>query len=107
MRGQASKLIASIVPNMHVQLAFNQLAGTSMNQHMDYLHNTEQFHEKLRLFFYPKIFEKQAANTIDWDQFTPEYYTSKADIVPLKSMAPLLLASIAMILISIPIARKL
>ncbi|WP_281986667.1 DUF3526 domain-containing protein [Aquimarina aggregata] len=107
LRERTSKQIASVIPNMQLQLAFNLLAGTSMSQHMEYLKGTEGFHEELRLFFYPKIFEKQQADTIDWHRFKPKYYEEKTDINPFKSMIPLLLASGVMVLISIPLTRKL
>ena len=51
-----SVLISSFIPNLYLQLTFNQLAGTSMQQHLDYLNEAEQYHEELRLFFYPKVF---------------------------------------------------
>ncbi|TPN87378.1 DUF3526 domain-containing protein [Aquimarina algicola] len=106
LREQTSMQIASVVPNMHLQLAFNQIAGTSMGQQIDYLEATHAFHEKLRLFFYPKIFEGKHADTIDWDQFTPEYYEIESKVQPTKYLVPLLLASILMVLLSIPKARK-
>jgi len=107
LRKHISKQIASVVPNMHMQLAFNVAAGTSMNQHMDYLQDTEAYHEKLRLFFYPKIFEEQHANVINWNQFIPEYSKKDSNIEPVKNMVPLLVASVLMILISIPMIRRL
>jgi ABC-2 type transport system permease protein len=107
LREETSKLIAYIIPNIHVQLSFNHIAGTSMNEHMNYLRQTEAFHEKLRLFFYPKIFEEQYATTIDWKLLTPEYYEIETEIKPLKIMTPLLLACLVMILIALPVLRKL
>jgi len=107
LREQTSRQIASVVPNMYLQLVFNLSAGTSMNQHMNYLQETDAFHEKLRLFFYPKIFEKQQADTIDWSQFKPEYYKTERNLEPIKNMIPLILASVCMILISLPRIRRL
>ncbi len=107
LREQTSKRIASIIPNMHLQLLFNQLAGTSMSQQMDYLNATNAFHEKLRLFFYPKIFEDKHADTIDWNQFKPEYYDVEVNLQPMQSMIPLIIASIIMLLISIPKMKRL
>jgi len=107
LREVTSGQIASVIPNMHLQLVFNQLSGTSMSQQMDYLEATDAFHEKLRLFFYPKIFEKQKAETIDWNQFTPEYHETTSYVSPIKSMIPIVIASIFMILISIPMTRRL
>ncbi len=107
LRGEASSKIAYLIPNMHTQLAFNQIAGTSMEQHMGYLNGTASFHEELRLFFYPKIFESKHADTIDWSKFTPEYYQTETKLEPSKSMIPLIVASLVMILISIPKVRRL
>ncbi|GAA4272444.1 DUF3526 domain-containing protein [Aquimarina gracilis] len=107
LREQTSRQIATVIPNMHLQLVFNQLAGTSMNQQMEYLEATDAFHEKLRLFFYPKIFEGQHADTIDWNQFKPEYYETEHNLKPIWSIMPIVMASIGMLLISIPMIRRL
>ena len=107
LREQKSRKMASMVPNMHLQLAFNRLAGTSLEQHMDFLRATEAFHEKLRLFFYPKIFEQHKAESIDWRKFTPTYYQTNTDAKPLWAILPLLLATALMVLLSMPKARRL
>ncbi|WP_298541426.1 DUF3526 domain-containing protein [uncultured Aquimarina sp.] len=107
LRENKSVQIASVIPNMHLQLTFNQLAGTSMSQQLEYLNATDEFHEKLRLFFYPKIFEGQLANTMDWSQFVPEYYKTKITLKPIKTIIPLIIASIVMIILSIPMIKRL
>ncbi|WP_299312079.1 DUF3526 domain-containing protein [uncultured Aquimarina sp.] len=107
LREQTSRQIASVIPNMHLQLVFNRLSGTSMSQQMDYLEATDAFHERLRLFFYPKIFKKQNADTVDWSQFTPEYHKTTSNISPIQSVIPIIIALIFMILISIPMTRRL
>ncbi|UOY08006.1 DUF3526 domain-containing protein [Muricauda sp. SCSIO 64092] len=107
LREQTSRSMASLLPNMHVQLVFNQLAGTSSEQHIDFLNATEAFHEKLRLYFYPRIFEGDKAETIDWEQFVPEYHQTNTIIKPLWAIMPLLLATAFMALLSIPGARRL
>lgn len=107
LREHTSTQIASVIPNMHVQLAFNQLAGTSMSQQIAYLNATNAFHEKLRLFFYPKIFEGKQADTVDWTQFKPAYYKAQTTIKPIQSLLPLFIVSMVMILLSIPKVRRL
>ncbi|MDC8005867.1 DUF3526 domain-containing protein [Aureisphaera galaxeae] len=107
LREKTSEGIASILPNMHMQLAFNRLAGTSMSQHMNYLDATDTFHEDLRLFFYPKIFEEKYADTINWDQFPPAYYEIQTNKGSLKILIPLFIASLVMIFMAIPMARRL
>ncbi|WP_422080593.1 DUF3526 domain-containing protein [Ulvibacterium sp.] len=107
LRERHSAQFASWLPNMHLQLALNQLAGTSLGQHIDFLEATEKFHERLRLFFYPKIFEENLAESINWERFPPEYYRENFDIRPLRLMAPLILAILFMVLISAPRGRRL
>ncbi len=107
LRERTSSQIASMIPNMHLQLVFNQLAGTSMNQQMDYLEATDAFHEKLRLFFYPKIFESKYADTIDWKKFTPEYHETRVTLQPTRALVPLMLACFILVLISTPRVKRL
>ncbi len=106
LRERHSSKIASWLPNMHLQLAFNRLAGTSLQQHLDFLNATEAFHEKLRLFFYPAIFEGQLAESIDWSQFEPEYHATDDKMKPI-SLVPLILAVLVMVVLAVPKARKL
>lgn len=106
-REKATQQIASIVPTMYIQLAFNQLAGTSMNQYIEFLKSTDAFHEKLRLFFYPKIFESDHVEEINWDQFRPEFYSTETKINGKQQMFPLLLSNLLMLLFSIPMMKKL
>jgi len=106
-RERVSQNIASWIPNMHMQLTFNHLAGNSLGQHMDFLEATEQFHEKLRLFFYPQIFEEQLAESVDWEEFSPEYYQANQEVIPIKSIFPLLATTMLIILFSMPKARRL
>ena len=74
---------------------------------MAYLDETRAFHENLRLFFYPKIFEEQAADTINWNQFTPELHQNNEELKTTKVLLPLLLAIGFIIFISIPLTRRL
>ncbi|GAA3515102.1 DUF3526 domain-containing protein [Aquimarina addita] len=107
LREQTSKKLATAVPNMYIQLIFNQLSGTSMSQQLNYLDATRQFHEKLRLFFYPTIFEGKKADVIDWSQFTPEYYKERLPVSWLQTILPMILASLFIFLLSIPMIKKL
>jgi len=73
-REQASQLLAWCIPSMHVQLAFNQLAGTSLMDHLRFLDATGKFHEQLRLFFYPKIFDQEEVSKVEWGAFRPGFF---------------------------------
>ncbi len=76
-REAASKRFSALLPNMQLQLTFNQLAKTSLAQHLNFLDATSAFHEELRLFFYPLIFKGESADAIAWEDFEPEYFVSQ------------------------------
>ena len=107
LRLEATNKLTSVIPNMYLQRTFNKIAGTSMEEHLTYLEATGDFHEKLRLYFYPRIFENVYADTIDWNQFKPEFYRATLDIKPFKTVLPLILSTLFFILISIPKIRNL
>ena len=107
LREKTSALIAQWIPNLHLQLTLNQLAGTSMRQHMDYLNEAEAYHERLRLFFYPKVFEELHADTIDWSKIKPVFHKTAVSTSPLKRCFPLILSIFLVGLISIPVARRI
>jgi len=106
-REAASKRISAFIPNMHLQLAINELSGTSLDQHLDFLDATEHFHEDLRLFFYPRIFEEQKAGSIDWAKFEPDYFHSEKNTKPMQYLTPLVLATFFVVLISVRNAKNL
>lgn len=90
-REKASSTAALFMPTMHAQLLFNDLAGSSLENHMNFLDHTQAFHEKMRMYFYPKIFEGASVNTVDWQQFTPEYFSEKPEINWGQAVLPLLI----------------
>ena len=107
LREKSSALISSLIPNLHFKLALNQLAGTSMQQNMDYLNEAEAYHERLRLFFYPKVFEELHADTIDWSQIEPVFHLAEIPVKPIDRSLPLILAILLVGIITLPFARNL
>lgn len=89
-REAASSSIALFMPAMHTQLLFHDLARSSLNNHLKFLDQTHAFHEKMRLHFYPKIFENEPVNNVDWEQFKPEYFSEQSDVDWPKAIFPLL-----------------
>lgn len=73
LREQVSKSASWFVPTMHIQLGFNEIAGTGSSDHMAFLDKTNAFHERLRLHFYPKIFANASALDENWRDFQPEF----------------------------------
>ncbi|WP_062058575.1 DUF3526 domain-containing protein [Aquimarina longa] len=72
LRESISQTIATIIPTMHTQLMFNQITQTDLNNHMQFLDHLDKFHEELRLYFYPKIFENYLVKNEDWSKFKPK-----------------------------------
>jgi ABC-2 type transport system permease protein len=98
-RENASKRISQFIPTLHTQIQLNEIAQSGLGNQLRYLEETNTFHEKLRLYFYPKIFEEAASNKEDWRKFEVETFKETPVIDWLKLMTPfvfyiLLLATI-------------
>lgn len=106
-RETASKQLSAFLPNMHLQLAFNELSGTSLSQHLGFLDATADFHEEIRLFFYPSIFKELTADTVDWKQFEPAYFKQSANYRSWSMALPLVLASVLMFILCGVVAKRL
>lgn len=93
-REQASRNIAWIIPTMHLQLAFNNLAGTGSSDHLDFLDQTTAFHEQTRLYFYPKIFENAPVLEENWGRFKPEFMVKNRSVNWLNLLLPVICCSL-------------
>ncbi|MEP6931052.1 MAG: DUF3526 domain-containing protein, partial [Flavobacterium sp.] len=56
-RNKASAFIALFIPTLHTQIQLNEIAKSDLGNQLLFLNETKHFHEKLRLHFYPKIFD--------------------------------------------------
>ena len=90
-REQATAVFAYFSPSIHTQLAFNRLAAADLQQQLQYWEATEHFHEKLRLYFYPRIFENTAVKTEKWDSFRVERFAAVVEVNWAKLLLPLVL----------------
>lgn len=91
-REQQSRLWARFIPTIHTQLAFNDIAQSSLLNQIDFLKQTSQFHEDIRLYFYPKIFSKKTADDVDWSLVQPKYFKQEKTLQPMKTYFPLLIS---------------
>ena len=106
-REQASRIAAWFIPPLHTQLLFNDLAQSSLDNYLSFLDGTEDFHEKMRLYFYPKIFEEASVGKENWESFTPEYFADAPEVNGVLAFAPLLLLTIGLFAFAVLNARKL
>ncbi|CAM1333169.1 DUF3526 domain-containing protein [Tenacibaculum aestuariivivum] len=73
-----STKIAFFWPTLHTQLVMNEIANTSLNNHIRFLNATTKFHEDLRLKFYPQIFTNNLTSSINWKVIQPRFFTNKS-----------------------------
>jgi ABC-2 type transport system permease protein len=90
-RDAASNKAGLLLPPLHAQLALNNLARTGLQDHIGFLDSTQRFHERIKLEFYPKIFEEQAVEGVDWKALRPEYFSAAPAINWPGMLLPLLL----------------
>ncbi len=101
-REQFSRKVSKLVPTLYTQLHNTELAQTSLANHLQFLDSTTHFHERLRKYFYPKIFTSAPVLQENWAVFVPEYYKADHKIPILQSVYLLLFV---MVLGSIAVAR--
>lgn len=81
----SSKQLSWLIPSLYTQLYNTELAQSSLGNHLQFLDSTTNFHEKLRKYFYPKIFTAAPVMKEDWDRFVPEYSRLKDECSILSS----------------------
>jgi len=96
-RNKASQLIAQFIPTLHTQIQLNEIAKSDLGNQLLFLKETKHFHEKLRLYFYPKIFNNAAVNKENWSKFKVETFSDSSQISFMKAFLPLLLFNLVLI----------
>lgn len=96
-RNRASQNIAEFIPTLHAQIQLNEIAKADLRNQLLFLEETKHFHEKLRLYFYPKIFNNTDVKKENWSKFKVETFTDPSEINFLKAFLPLLLFNLILI----------
>jgi ABC-2 type transport system permease protein len=99
-RERASRFIAMVMPTMHTQLLFNDVARTSLSDYVQLLDSTQVFHERMRLHFYPKIFDNTGVKDENWQSFTPAYISDRKEMNWLTMVLPLISAVVILCMLS-------
>jgi ABC-2 type transport system permease protein len=76
-REESSKMFSRFIPTLHTQLLNNELAQSNLGNHVQFLDSTTRFHEKLRMYFYPRIFTAAPVSAEDWSSHKPVYCSIK------------------------------
>ena len=101
LRNKVSSNIALFVPTIHTQLSFNKIAGTDMMSHLKFLDGLTTFHEELRLGFYKKVFDKETANAVQWDNYEAKFYESKNHINWSLLLLPTIIITLIILIITL------
>ena len=96
-RNRTSQLIAQFIPTLHAQIQLNEIAKADLGNQLLFLKETKQFHEKMRLYFYPKIFDNADVSKENWSKFKVETYNDPSEISFSKAFLPLLIFNLALI----------
>ena len=98
-REKLSNTIGYFIPTLHTQLQLNNIAQSGLQNQIDFLDSTTAFHERKRLYFYPKIFEDSAVLQVDWSKHEVEFFTQKQSISWLKLLMPMLVSILFFIML--------
>ena len=96
-RNQASQNIAQFIPTLHAQIQLNEIAKSDLGNQLLFMGKTKEFHEKLRLYFYPKIFDNADVKKENWSKFKVETFTDESKISFGKAFLPLLIFNLLLI----------
>ncbi len=67
-RNQLSTAIAQFIPSLHLQIQLNEIVHSGLTNQLLFLEAVSKQHEKLRLYFYPKIIENKTLDSVNWDE---------------------------------------
>lgn len=96
-RNEASQTIAQFIPTLHAQIHLNEIAKSDLGNQLLFMEKTKEFHEKLRLYFYPKIFDNADVKKENWSKFKVETFTDESKISSGKAFLPLLIFNLLLI----------
>ena len=81
--------IAQFVPTLNTQMQLNEIAKSDLGNQLRFMNNIKVFHEQIRLYFYPKIFENTPVGEEDLKKFKIKTFTDTSKINLIKSITPL------------------
>ena len=96
-RNHASQFIAQFIPTLHTQIQLNEIAKSDLGNQLLFMQKTKEFHEKMRLYFYPKIFDNVPVEKENWEKFKVETFSDSSETNFVKAFLPLLLFNLLLI----------
>jgi len=99
-RDQISRAVAYFLPSLHTQFSLNTFSQSDMTNYISYMSSLEDFHERKRLYFYPKIFGKAKLESENWENVQLERFQNEVRISWLSHLLPLFLLSGLLLILS-------
>lgn len=87
-RDRISHNIGYFIPSLHTQLQLNELTRAGLKNQVSFLDSLTSFHERKRLYFYPKIFENVPVLNENWTMHPVEFFEEKVCIDWLRMITP-------------------
>ncbi|MFD2521078.1 DUF3526 domain-containing protein [Emticicia soli] len=97
-RDALSTTIGLVIPTIHTQLMLNSLSLSDMRNYLNFNEKLQEFHERKKLYFFPKMFSNVPILQENWKIFPLEYFQDKADVQWLRAILPLLIISMLCVL---------
>lgn len=86
-RGESRRL-ALLSPAATLQLLLTQVARTDVDSHMAYLDSVAVYHETLKMWFLPAIFDSRPVSSVEWDAVPRHVYVdTRRPLVLVSSVA--------------------
>lgn len=80
LRQSFTNVAALFFPTIQTQLGINELAASDLNTHLNFQQFVRQYHEQIRLHFYPDIFLNQDASETDIKKSKLKIFTPKKTV---------------------------
>ena len=96
-RQKFTNLAALFIPSIQVQLGVNELAGSDLASHLNFQQAVRNYHEQIRLHFYPDIFLEQEIASTNIDRIGLKIFISEQNpnwgrLLPILSITVMLVA---------------
>ncbi|MBX3278670.1 MAG: DUF3526 domain-containing protein [Acidobacteria bacterium] len=81
-RQQWMERLALLTPPINAQASFNCISQTDLHDHLAYLDSVRDFHQQIRMFFYPYLMRNEAAPAVDWERLPRHRFEDESRSVP-------------------------
>jgi ABC-2 type transport system permease protein len=99
-RQHFTNMAALFIPTIQTQLGINEMAGSDLDSHLDFQQAVRQYHEQIRLRFYPGIFQEKPISSTAVEKIPLKRFEAKKSY-PYERLVSIILATVILLAISI------